>query len=163
MAVTIAGSFKLLHDRLIQFRPVWKKYLPWGGAIAAIVFLLLSFQVGRKIMPALHFSFDPELKEIGQIVSRQRRDEDRFYQLAWPVGDTLSFYANQPIATIAVPVAGETRKIDGPFFLFMQTELIPIFSDEQGKIAADYANMRVKYRSDRFVLLYSNRTIEIGN
>ncbi len=163
MIVSLVCVISLLYELSVQKMATAKRWLAIGGAIVFVILLAIGYQVGRAIMPGLHFTFDSELKSIGQTVNVLRQSSDRFYQLAWPVGDTLSYYADVPIATVKVPAAGETAIIEGPFYLFLQTELMPIFFDDQGKIDPAFSELRVKYRSDHFVLLFSDKTIEIKN
>ncbi len=163
MALSLVCVLKMAHDIYLQKLVAAKRWLLIGGAVVLAIALIISYQVGRSIMPGLHFAFDAELKSIGQTVNVLRQPKDRFYQLAWPVGDTLSYYADMPIATVNLPPTGQTVNVEGPLYLFLQTEFMPLFFDDQGKIAPEYADMRLKYRSDHFVLLYSEKSIEIRN
>ncbi len=139
IAISLVCSMHLLYHLVLQWRPQWQKVYVFSGLLGLGFACLFGYRVGLSIMPMLHFYFDSELKEIGQTVALQYQAGDRLYQLAWPVGDTLSYYAHQPIATIKLPTSGTFEEMEGPFFLFMQTDFMPIFFDEQGQVLAEYA------------------------
>ncbi len=163
MALSLVCVLSFISTIFNQKFTFARRWLLISGVVLMALVVGISYQVGRSIMPGLHFAFDSELKSIGQTVKVLRQPSDRFYQLAWPVGDTLSYYADMPIATVKMPAAGQSVNVEGPLYLFLQTEFMPIFFDEQGKIDPAFSELRVKYRSDHFVLLFSDKTIEIKN